>query len=243
MPMSNSVSQRSPDTPYRVASITKTFTSTLLLRCVENGTLDLDQPMRSYGATVPDAAATIRQVLAMASDSPAGSRYRYDGNRYDTLTTVVDACTRTSFRQALRTQILDRLAMSDSVPGQDLEAPSTELAANIDEATLARYRAVIVRLAKPYVVNNGRAVPADYPPRGISAAAGLISTVRDLAKYDAAIDNSILLRSESQSSRGSPSPSRMHASRHTDSGGSVRQPPRVERFGITVCGPRSRRCC
>src|SRR5688500_17517237 len=194
----------SPDDPFRIVSITKTFTSTLLLRCVENGTLDLDQSMRSYDAIVPDAAATIRQVLAMASDGPAGSRYRYDGNRYDTLTAVVDACTRTSFRQALRTQILDRLAMSDSVPGQDLEAPSAALASNFDETTLARYRAVIMRLAKPYVVNNGRAVPGDYPPRGISAAAGLISTVRDLAKYDAAIDDGILLRSASQSLAWTP---------------------------------------
>src|SRR5688572_9228676 len=104
-----------PDTPYRIASITKTFTSTLLLQCVERGTLNLDQPMRVYGATVPDPAATVRQVLAMASDSPAGSRYRYDGDRFAALTTVVEACTRRSFPQALRLEILDRVAMLDSV--------------------------------------------------------------------------------------------------------------------------------
>ena len=129
-----------PDTPYRIASITKTFASTLLLQCVERGTLNLDAPMRNFGATVPDAAATVRHVLAMASDAPAGSRYHYDGDRFGTLTTVVEACTRTSFRQALRVEILDRLAMFDSVPGHDLEAPSAQLAAGFDEATLARYR-------------------------------------------------------------------------------------------------------
>ena len=34
-----------PNTPYRIASLTKTFASTLLLQCVERGTLDLDQPI------------------------------------------------------------------------------------------------------------------------------------------------------------------------------------------------------
>ena len=186
------------DTPYRIASITKTFTSALLLQCVERGTLNLDLPVRSYGATVPDAAATVRQVLAMASEAPAGSRYLYDGDRFGALTPVVEACTRTSFRQALRAEILDRVAMTDSVPGQDLEAPSAQLAAEFDDATLARYRSVIARLAKPYTSSSGEATLAEYPPRGINAAAGLFSTVRDLARYNAAIDGEILLRRDTQ---------------------------------------------
>ena len=192
------------DTPYRIASITKTFASTLLLQCVERGTLNLDQPIRNFGATVPDAAATVRHVLAMASDAPPGSRYRYDGDRFAALTPVVEACTRTSFRQALRVEILDRLAMFDSVPGQDLETPSAQLAAAFDEATLARYRSVIARLAKPYTTSDGRATLADYPPRGISAAAGLVSTVRDLASYTTAIDNAILLSRSAQTLAWTP---------------------------------------
>ena len=68
----------------------------------------------------------------MASDAPAGSAYRYDGDRYATLTTVIDVCARTPFRRALQTQILDRLAMTDSVPGQDLEAPAADVAALVD---------------------------------------------------------------------------------------------------------------
>jgi CubicO group peptidase (beta-lactamase class C family) len=193
-----------PDTPYRIASLTKTFASMLLLKCVENGTLDLDQPMRSFGLTAGDLGATVRQVLAMASDPPGGSAYRYDGNRYATLTTVVDVCARAPFRQALQSQILDRLGMIDSVPGQDLEAPAAEVAALFDAATLTRHRSVIARLAKPYATQNGRAVLADYPPRGINAAAGLISTVRDLVRYNAAIDAGTLLRRETQTLAWTP---------------------------------------
>ena len=89
--------------------------------------------------------------------------------------------------------------MSDSVPGQDMEFPSPEVAALFTPETLQRYTRVIQRLAKPYLVDSsGRPILSAYPPRGISASAGLISTVRDLARYDAAIDQHILLASQTQ---------------------------------------------
>lgn len=185
-------------TPYRVASITKTATSTLLMQCVEQGRLNLDAPIRTYTTAVPDANATVRQVLAMASDAAAGSVFRYDGDRFVALTPVVEACTGHSYRVALARNILDRAGMSDSVPGHDLEAVNEPAAAEFDGATLARYRAVLARIAKPYVVRNGRPTLSDYPPRGIVASAGLVSTVRDLARYDAAIDAHALLSSSSQ---------------------------------------------
>ena len=193
-----------PDTPYRLASLTKTFTSALLMRCVDTGMLDLDAPIRNYTTTVPDQAASVRHVLSMTSDSPAGSRYRYDGDRFGALTPVVQACAGAPYRAALASQILDRLAMLDSVPGQDLQAPSADVAALFDAATLERYRRVLGRLAKPYVVRNGRVAPGEYPPRGITAAAGLISTVRDLARYDAANDARVLVSAASQSLAWTP---------------------------------------
>jgi CubicO group peptidase (beta-lactamase class C family) len=193
-----------PDTPYRIASLTKTFTSALLMRCVDARTLNLDTPIRNYTTTVPDPAASVRHVLSMTSDAPPGSRYRYDGDRFGALTPVVQACTGAPYRVALASQILDRLAMLDSVPGQDLEAPSSDVAALFDTPTLDRYRRVVGRLAKPYVWRNGRASLGEYPPRGINAAAGLISTVRDLARYDAANDARILVSAESQSVAWTP---------------------------------------
>jgi len=61
-----------PHTPYPVASITKTATSTLLMQCVEEGRVNLDAPIRTYQTTVPDANATVRHVLAMASERARG---------------------------------------------------------------------------------------------------------------------------------------------------------------------------
>jgi CubicO group peptidase (beta-lactamase class C family) len=187
-----------PHTPYPIASITKTATSTLLMQCVEEGRLNLDAPIRTYTTAVPDANATVRQVLAMASDTPAGSTYRYDGDRFVALTPVVEACTGGAYRVAVARQILDRIGMSDSVPGHDLESPTDAASAAFDVATLTRYRAVLARIAKPYVFHDGRPTLSEYPPKGINAAAGLVSTVRDLARYDAAIDAHVLVSSSTQ---------------------------------------------
>lgn len=185
-----------PHTPYPIASITKTATSILLMQCVEEGRLNLDAPIRTYTTIVPDANATVRQVLAMASDAAAGSTYRYDGDRFLALTPVVEACTGAAYRIAVARQILDRIGMADSVPGHDLEADSASPA--FDPATLTRYRAVLARIAKPYVVRDRRPTLSEYPPKGINASAGLVSTVRDLARYDGAIDAHVLIQSSTQ---------------------------------------------
>jgi CubicO group peptidase (beta-lactamase class C family) len=203
-----------PDTPYRIASLTKTFTSMMLMRCVERGTLDLDTPIRRYTTAIPEASATVRHVFTHTSAGTPGTSYAYDGDRFAALTPVVEACAGAPYRVALAEQILEPLAMLDSVPGQDLEAPSPQLAALFPAATVARYQQVLLRIARPYQTVNNRAVPGAYPPKGISASAGLVSTVLDLARYDAAIDAHALLSAPLQeaawtapvSAQGRPNP-------------------------------------
>jgi CubicO group peptidase (beta-lactamase class C family) len=189
-----------PATPYRTASITKTFASMLLMRCVERGTLNLDTPIRNYTSGIADSRVTVRHLFTHTSQSsPPGEKYLYSGDRYSYLTPVVQSCDGRFFREALAKTILDRLEMWDSVPGQDMESPNPEAAAMFTPETLERYTQVIQRLAKPYVIDNsGRPILSAYPPKGISAAAGLISTVRDLARYDAAIDQHVLLQTQTQ---------------------------------------------
>jgi CubicO group peptidase (beta-lactamase class C family) len=63
---------------------------------------------------------------------------------------------------------------------------------------------VLTRIAKPYVVRNNRATASEYPPKGINASAGLVSTVRDLARYDAAIDAHVLLSASTQLTAWTP---------------------------------------
>lgn len=187
-----------PDTLYDVASLTKTFTSTLLLQCVERGALSLDERMSRYTTAIPEAEATVRHVLSHTSQAPSGTAYRYDGNRFAALTAVVNACHGQPFRQALA-EILDRAAMTSSVPGHDLEQPTAALASLFDPPALSRYAAAVGQLATPYTTNGDSVSRSDFPPRDINASAGLLSSVADLARYDDAIDMNLFISAASQS--------------------------------------------
>jgi len=186
-----------PDTLYDIASLTKTFTSTLLMQCVERRTLSLDDLMSRYTTAIPEANATVRHVLTHTSQGSPGAVFRYDGNRFAALTAVVAACHGKLFRLALA-DLLDRSAMTVSVPGHDLEQPTAALASLFDQSTLARYATAVRRLARPYQTRGQSAVRAEFPPRDINASAGLLSSVADLAKYDSAIDANLFISADSQ---------------------------------------------
>jgi CubicO group peptidase (beta-lactamase class C family) len=194
------VEQRIPataDTPYPIASITKTFTSDLLLRCVERGALDLDTPIARYTTAIPESGATVRHVLTHTSEGTPGGMFRYNGDRYATLTAVVEACSGSSIRELFR-DMLDRATMQDSVPGHDLEA-NVDAASLFDDVTLRRYRQTLARIAKPYKVDSrGRVVRSPYPPKGINASAGLVSTAHDLALYDLSLSSHLFISSATQ---------------------------------------------
>src|SRR5207245_9661659 len=72
-----------PQTNYRIASLTKPFASTLLMQLVERGKLDLDEPMAKYSPEFRQrfgrGAITVRHVLTHTSHDPSGDTYWYDG--------------------------------------------------------------------------------------------------------------------------------------------------------------------
>ena len=195
-----------PDTPFPIASLTKTFTSTLLLRCVEQRTLNLEEPISRYSPAIPEPAATVRHVLSHTSRGTPGSRFEYDGDRFLALTPVVESCTAHSYRVALNQLVLAPLAMRRSVPGHDLLDADPDLAQIFDAATLARFRQTLSDLAVPYEVTRRIPRVTTYPPREINASAGLVSTVQDLVQYDQAINRHLLISAESQQLAWSQSP-------------------------------------
>jgi CubicO group peptidase (beta-lactamase class C family) len=72
--------------------------------------------------------------------------------------------------------------------------------ASLGEERLDRYRQDLTKLAQPYgYYGAGETLHSTYPPEdSISAAAGLLSTVRDLSRYDIAIDRHVFLRKDTQ---------------------------------------------
>lgn len=205
-----------PTTPYRIASLTKPIASTIILQLVEKGQMDLDKsiaeyipkylefceknkknlemPVEFFGKKVDfshliknyryeNQNITIRHHLQQTIDGEPGETYRYNGLLFGLLGIAIDYNFEEKFRGLLQREILDNLEMSDSLPCQeDTSKPE-----------------VFERLAKPYVLDkNNNLVLGEYPQKGGSSAAGIISTVLDLAKFDSALNNNELISGESK---------------------------------------------
>ena len=183
------------DTPYPIASLTKPFASAVIMRLVEGGKLDLDQPMAAYDPGYARWCAelkqrdvpvknfdcdgeriTVRHHLTHTAQGKPGTAFAYNGLLFSRLSTVIEAVSGRRFSRAVEEDILTPLAMTETALGTgDSHKPD-----------------VIARMARPYRLDRDwRLVEPDVvrPPFDqVSAAAGIISTVSDLAKLDAAID-------------------------------------------------------
>jgi CubicO group peptidase (beta-lactamase class C family) len=183
-----------PDTPFPVGGLTQTVATVLLGACVEQGLLNIDEPVTRWVPDFPTPQATVRQVLAHATSGEALGQFAYDPSRYAVLTTVAQACDPEPFRAKVNDAVLERLGMAASVPGQDLVVADNYARELFTEPQLQRFTAVLGRMAVPYRVDrSGRATRSEYGPRGMNAADGLISNARDLARFDAALDDAVLL--------------------------------------------------
>jgi CubicO group peptidase (beta-lactamase class C family) len=182
-----------PDTPYLVGDLTEAFTSVLVLQCEERKQIDLKREITNYGGEVPDGGATVRQVLSHTSVPPGN--FKYEPARYAQLTGVVEYCSRQPFRKTVALDLLDRVAMARSVPGRDFASAGAVPADMLNKDYFEHYRRVLESLAVPYKVDRrGHPTRTELAPEGINAATGLVSTVRDLAQFDLALDNGTLLR-------------------------------------------------
>lgn len=195
-----------PDTPYLVGDAAGALAAVLLLQCVEQRHLELDRPLGLYGIQVPDGNATLRQVLSHTNTDPEAEPFLYNPERYAQLAGVMERCAPQPYRKSVAHRILNRLAMVDSVPGTDLRDPELELPEGLfDPLELERYRRVLTRMATGYKVDNrGRAEVTTVPLMPMSATGGLVSTVRDLAKLDGALDADLLLLEETTAQAWQP---------------------------------------
>jgi CubicO group peptidase (beta-lactamase class C family) len=174
------------DTPYPIGDLTQTFAAVLLMQCVERGTLRLEDGVPPSALSSGDA--TVRQLLAHVPSATV-TAFKYDATGFARLTPVVDACGGESARLRVARQVFEQNAMVDSVPGRDLEDPTSAARPSFDAAQLERYASVLARLAVPYKVDRrGRATRSELPPKRLDATTGLVSSARDLANYDAALE-------------------------------------------------------
>jgi len=183
------------DTPYPLLDLTQVLSSTVLLQqCLELRNLDLSDRVRRWNSQFSEDSTTLEQLLS--HKAPTGS-FQYNSSRYAALTTVIDQCSSGRYARLITEEILNRLGMSNSVPSHDL-ADGTPTRREFTNNERDRYEAILRRVAVPYKVTGGRATRSDYPRPSLSASTGIVSTVRDLARFDAALDDNILLEAETR---------------------------------------------
>jgi CubicO group peptidase (beta-lactamase class C family) len=104
-------------TPYHLASLTKTFASTIVMQLVQEGKVKLDDPVSKYGITLEsEGIIRVRHLLSHTSEGNPGEAYRYNGNRFAELDKVIQKTTGKSFGELLITNILDPLGMDETAP-------------------------------------------------------------------------------------------------------------------------------
>jgi CubicO group peptidase (beta-lactamase class C family) len=182
-----------PDTPYLIGGLSQTFGATMLLRkCIDQSGVDLDDQVVTWMPAHPEPGTTLRDLLSHSA--PGGAGFKYAPSRFAAVTGVIERCAEAPYRFALASEIFDRLAMLDSVPDQVLGTPTPEDVALFDAPHLSRYATVLARLATPYRVAGGRPQRnTELVERRLDASDGIVSSVRDLARFDAALGSDILL--------------------------------------------------
>jgi CubicO group peptidase (beta-lactamase class C family) len=181
------------DTPFHTDGLTQLMTASMVLRCVEEHRLSLDDRVDSFKADSPEPSATIRQLLSHTSISSGNLVFAYRPDRLEPLWMAVRKCTDNSYRETLG-GLFHQLVMTDSVPGPDVTRLTPPAEGIPDAADVARYAATLQRLATPYAVDSkGRASVSQYPATTLTPSSGMISTVRDFARFDLALRQGTLL--------------------------------------------------
>ena len=169
-----------PDTPYRIASLSKPFAAVLAMQEIEKEKLSLNSLLSDFpqvAKELKNKGIMLRHILSHTSHD-LGKSFRYSGFSYDQARQVLEQVTGKSYHQLLKERFFYPLEMKNSSTGE----------------TTGEFDSVNQRLAKPYKYTPEKGLfPGQYVDFKASAAAGIISSVTDLAKFDAALDKGSLV--------------------------------------------------
>lgn len=186
-----------PETPYHLASVTKTFAAVIVMQLVQEGKLSLDDPVSRYGVNLPEGdQVLVRHLMSHTSEGTPGQRYQYNGARYGLLSQVVQAATGRSLQEWVYERILQPLSMKNTAP-----SPPSACAGLPFAPTCERVHAALTGLY--YLDIDLNPVPG-LNRDSFNAGAGLMSTVVDLAKFDAALNADTLVTAATKEQMWTP---------------------------------------
>ena len=173
-----------PTTTYHLASLTKTFCSTVLLQLVEQNLLSLETPVSQYGVPLTaNGTIRVKHLLSHTSEGTPGAQFIYNGDRFAHLSTVIAGASGKGFAQLVSERILGPLNLPNTAPN----VASADFGfAQLDRTAFSN------NMAKPYEINGSTVVPGVYPTQ-FSCAAGLMGSANDVAQYSMAMDRDALL--------------------------------------------------
>lgn len=201
----------SPDTPYGLASVTKPVAAVIIMQLVELGLVDLDAPVAQYGVEMDNPAITVRHLLTHTSEGVLGTVHDYNGSRYAYLGGVMEGAAGKTFAALLSKRVLLPLGMQNTALnpinswGGALLSGTEDFTRNLGLGmTFQHYPGVYAHLAKPYQFDSDYdLIPGMYQLYH-NPGAGLISSVTDLAKFDIALDQGLLLGEAAKAEMFSP---------------------------------------
>jgi CubicO group peptidase (beta-lactamase class C family) len=171
-------------TIFHLASLTKTFASTVIIQLIKENKIDLNAPVADYGVNlVENGTVRVIHLLTHTSEGVPGSHYKYNGDRYALLSNVIQFATGKTFHQLAAERIMQPLGLQNTAPG-DMKLAALD---GFDTTRLKQ------NTAQGYSSNGIQTV--DYP-KNYSTAAGMISNIDDMLKYAAAYDGNHLLTDE-----------------------------------------------
>ncbi len=175
------------NTSFPVASVTKIVATVLVMQLIEEDALSLEDPLTKF---YPDQGISenirLEHILSHSAQGTPGDGFLYSGRLFAAGTRVIEQAGGGDFATLLRERVLESAGMTDSLlfdSEEVADAPGN-------------------RIARPYSF-RGAVEPGHYEP-GYSTSAGLISTVRDLAKFDDALDGDTLISAELRERMASP---------------------------------------
>lgn len=193
------------DTPFWIASVTKTFVGLAFLHLEAEGAVDLNELAAETprfdglcewlaGSTLPfgsdlrcDAPITIRHILHHQVQGEPGSRFLYNPIMYSRLSRYLEnklgqGVDEVEGRHNLLAQTIDRTILSPA-------GMTRTMSSQWDRSKAL----VFFDMAQGFGIDaQGNRITRPRPGRHIAGGAGIVSTVLDLARYDIAIDTGIV---------------------------------------------------
>jgi len=200
------------DTVFEIGSVTKQMTGAAIMLLVEDGKISLDEKISKYLPGTPDAwkNVSVRNLLTHTSgiksytaigvgfelskhlkrdefikalaayplDFETGSRYSYSNSGYNLLGFIIEAASEKSYWDFMRERIFQKLGMTQTFDRDP--------------------KYIVKRRATGYELENNSLIGRDYDLTDVFSAGAIVSTVGDLAKWDAAWRNDTLLKKESK---------------------------------------------